>query len=171
MLKLDLENSKQKKLRWTDIIKPENPHLNKNKKKNKIIKLVQKSLVQKKILYFLTTTLAIVSIVSIYVIKDISDNPVNYGLIRPQIEVNNEGSKYYLQLIEQMQNSKNLDVRSISDIELIRQNNPEAAEFFANAQNGDILIINIDIGGAFIFRPRDKTIINFSKISLEQENR
>ncbi|RMD76979.1 hypothetical protein D6810_02365 [Candidatus Dojkabacteria bacterium] len=55
----------------------------------------------------------------------------------------------------------------ISDINRLKQVNPESAEFFKDGQNGDILIILADQEVAFLLRPTTGKIINTSKVSIE----
>ncbi len=87
-------------------------------------------------------------------------------MIEPAATLNEEARSYLSSLIKAIGGGSKIDVRKITDINQIRQTNPESGDFYATAQNGDVLIIVIDIGGAFIIRPSENKVVNFSRISV-----
>lgn len=167
MLKLNLDETKKEK-KWSDIIR-EQPNQKKNARYT--FPSLMKSETGRNILSFILVLVTIISfagfILSNLSYQDIYNSPAKYGL-RRELETNNEGDLNLNQLIAIIASSKQVDVRKITDIEVIRQSNPEAAEFYSQAKNDDILIIMLDIGGAFIIRPAENKIINFSKITIQQ---
>lgn len=100
--------------------------------------------------------------------SEILANPALLGLTQEKDAVT-ESDKYFNQLLSIIGSSKQLDIRKITDLDQIRQTNPEAGEFYAEAKNGDVIFLMLDLNGAFILRPDEAKIVNFSRITLKEK--